>query len=108
MIKKRSFCIVLLILLFGCKNHYYEIRQDKVFFYLNHSEAQSVQLRCSIDGFKEHPARRVEGSLWEASVPLSGDIRYFYLIDQKVYLPSCQLKEEDDFGTENCIFSPDM
>jgi len=107
--KRYGFVFILFtILISGCSNHFYEIRKDRLYIYLKHSEAQNVQLRCSLDGYKEHPATKIDDDLWEVSVPFSSDMAYFYIIDNEVFLPACPFREKDDFGTENCIFVHEM
>ena len=32
----------------------------------------------------------------------------FYIVDGAVYLPQCRLKEQDDFGSANCLYIPGM
>ncbi|MFH2066989.1 MAG: hypothetical protein ABIK15_17445 [Pseudomonadota bacterium] len=104
----RSVFILLIFLATGCKSHFAEIRENRLFFYLHHSEARSVEIRCSLDGFKAHAATKTDDDLWEVSVPFTAETTYFYIIDGEVFLPACPFREKDDFGTENCIFIPDM
>ena len=92
----------------GCQSHFYKVKEDTLYFYLNRPEAQNVQLRCSFDGFKAHPAKKTDNELWEVAVPYTSEFIYFYIVDDAVFLPPCRLKEKDDFGTENCIFIPDL
>lgn len=107
--KKDWFIFVLfVVLLAGCQNHFYKVKENTLYFYLNSPEANSVQLRCSLDDFKAHPANKIDDDMWEVSVPFTSEFTYFYIVDGDVFLPSCSLKEKDDFGSENCIFVPDM
>jgi hypothetical protein len=41
------------------------------------------------------------------TVPKSGEFRYFYLVDGRIYHPDCQYREMDDFGSYNCLYKPD-
>ena len=107
--KKYWFFLVLLVVpLAGCQSHFYEVKEDTLYFYLNYPEANSVQLRCSFDGYLAHPAKKIDGDMWEVSVPFTSEFAYFYIVNDDVFLPSCRLKEKDDLGSENCIFVPDM
>lgn len=107
--KKFWFVLALFaVLLFGCQSHFYKVKEDKLYFNLHHPEARSVQLRCSFDGYKTHPAKKINDHMWEVSVPLTSEFAYFYVVDDEVFLPYCRLKEKDDFGSENCIFVSGM
>jgi hypothetical protein len=41
-------------------------------------------------------------------VPKDVEFRYFYIVDGVVYVPLCTSEEYDDFGSEICIYVPDM
>jgi hypothetical protein len=66
-----------------------------------------VTFACSLDDFKPHDARKVDGR-WVVSVPGREPFRYFYVLDGEPFLPPCDLKENDDFGSKNCIFNPHL
>jgi hypothetical protein len=93
----------------GCQRHYYKVEKDTLYFYLRHpEEARNVELRCSFDGYKAHPAIKTDNDIWEAAVPFTSEFSYFYVVDGVIVLPPCRLTEKDDFGSANCIFVPDM
>ena len=54
------------------------------------------------------PAMLTPDGSWQISVPGNESFRYFYMIDGKKFLPDCLLRENDDFGGENCIYSPEL
>ena len=91
----------------GCSTHYYRIKADMLELYLNKPGAHKVIFACSLDGFKPHEADNL-GGRWVVSVQLKDQFRYFYMIDGELFLPPCRLKEKDDFGSENCIFDPEL
>ncbi len=64
-------------------------------------------LFCSLDGFEPHETRNDDGR-WVVSLPSDSPFRYYYLLDGKMFLPPCRMKEKDDFGSENCIFDPHL
>ena len=68
---------------------------------------QEVILSCSLDDFEPHEARRVDGR-WVVSLPSGSPFRYYYVLDGEMFLPPCQMKENDDFGSANCIFDPHL
>lgn len=96
-----------IFLMAGCATHYYQIEGSTLVLYLDKPNAQQVILACSLDNFKPHEARQVNG-LWEVSLPSNNPFRYYYILDGKIFLPSCRMKENDDFGSENCIFDPQI
>lgn len=97
----------ILALLAGCSTHYNRVHGDTLNLYLYKPDARRVLLACSHDRFVPHEARN-EDKKWVVSLPAQAEFRYFYLVDGKTYLPACQLKEYDDFGSENCIYQPEL
>ena len=102
------FVAFLVLGLGGCQNHYYKVDGQELVLYLKQPEARKVQLRCSFDGFREHPARRIDDDTWVVEIPLQSEFAYFYLVDDQVFLPPCRFREADDFGSQNCIFVAGM
>jgi len=90
----------------GCSAHYHTIRDGHVDVYLKAPQAQSVSLVVSGDTFEQVQAARTELGDWKVTLIRAREFKYFYLVDGKVYLPDCLLKERDDFGSDNCVFSP--
>jgi hypothetical protein len=97
----------LIVVTTGCATHYYQVRGDTISLYLDKPDAKQVNFACSLDGFKPQSTAKVDGQ-WVMSLPSDRPFRYFYVLDGKVYLPHCQMKENDDFGSKNCIFDPQM
>lgn len=95
------------ILLTGCSTHYHQVRGDTLTLYLDKPTARQVFLACSSDMFVPHEARK-DNKRWVVSLPAGFPFRYFYLVDGEIFLPPCRMKEKDDFGSENCIFEPNL
>jgi hypothetical protein len=107
MIRNLSLGIALMWLT-GCTSHYYTQQGGSLMFYLDKPDARQVIFASSLDDFAPHAARKVDGR-W--LVALSGPprpFRYYYVVDGALYTPSCKLKENDDFGSQNCIFDPQL
>ena len=102
------FLIAVLFILSGCADHYYRIKEDSVHIYLKKPDTEKVYFASSLDGYQRHRATRIDGQTWEVLVPIDREFRYFYLIEDALYLPPCRFKEQDDFGSENCIYVPGM
>lgn len=98
---------LLLILTSGCATHYYQVDGEMLSIYLDKPDAHEVIFACSLDGFKPHAASKVDGR-WVVMLPSEGPFRYYYLLDGEVFVPPCRLREDDDFGSQNCIFEPLM
>lgn len=90
----------------GCSSHYHTARDGHVDVYLKAPDVRAVSLVISGDTFEQVPAARDRHGDWKATINKTGEFKYFYLVDGRVYLPECRLKERDDFGAENCIYSP--
>ncbi|WP_022669085.1 hypothetical protein [Desulfospira joergensenii] len=97
----------LLFLTAGCAVHYHRVQGDTLVLYLKEPHAGRVALACSLDGFEPHEARLSKGQ-WIVSLPSRESFRYYYILDKKVFIPSCPMKEKDDFGSENCIYDPEI
>ena len=99
--------IAVTLCLAGCAaTHYYERQSDRVIFYLRAPGADKVEFVSSLDAYNPHRASRLKGSRWAVTVAPNSEFRYFYIVDDTVYLPECELYEKDDFGSRNCIFVP--
>ena len=92
----------------GCASHYYWKNNDTLSIFLKMPDARQVYFLSSLDGYKPRKAIRVNDQTWQISAPAQTEFKYFYKVDGKVYLPPCRLKEQDDFGSQNCIYIPEM
>ena len=98
------------ILLFsaGCASHYFQLKGDTLHVYLRGPDAEIVYFCSSLDGYELRRATRVAEKTWEVRLPANDEFTYYYIVDGTVYLPPCRLKEYDDFGSENCVYTPDL
>jgi hypothetical protein len=103
-----GFVIVAILVFTGCAKHYYRVDKDSVDIYLKIPEAERVSFLSSLDGYKLHKAKQVDHKTWQVNVPGNTAFKYFYNVDGNVYVPPCALKENDDFGAQNCIYVPGM
>jgi hypothetical protein len=101
-------CWVLGLVAIGCSTHTYKVGADFVELLLINQRASQVQFACSLDQFAVRQTRHLGHGKWAVTVSGSHPFRYFYLVDGKIYLPDCRLKETDDLGSENCIYQPGM
>ena len=74
--------------------------------YLKNKEAEKVFILCSLDEYTPRQATYTGSGTWEAVLPNDTEFKYFYMVDGKVFVPECDMKEEDDFGSENCVYVP--
>jgi hypothetical protein len=95
----------ILVVIAGCASHTYQVQGDTLVLYLDKPDAQQVILRCSLDDFEPHEAQKVDGR-WVVFLPSGDAFRYYYVLDGKMFLPPCRMKEKDDYGSANCIFDP--
>ena len=106
--KKVAF-VTLVLVLAGCGGgHYYMVEEGDVSIYLNKADADLVFFASSLDGYKLHKADRMDDDTWEVQVPSDKEFKYFYIVDGVAYVPACEMREKDDFGSENCIYVPGM
>ena len=96
---------LLIIILSGCTpKHFVERNTDSLMFSLQRPEARRVQFAASFDHYTLHDARQNSSGLWQVTVPVNAELKYFYIVDGLIYIPECRFKEKDDFGAENCLY----
>lgn len=101
--------LVVSLAFMGCTNHSFQQRSDEaVRFSLHQPDAEEVLFCSSLDGFLRHPASRDAQGMWSRQVHVDREIRYFFLADGRVVLPDCMMMADDDFGSKNCIYAPEM
>lgn len=97
--------ILFFFLLSACAAHEYRIDGKEMTLSLKKPHAKNVVLFSSHNGFKPRAAKKKSGR-WEVQLPSNQTFRYFYRVDDALFLPDCPIKEKDDFGSENCIYDP--
>jgi hypothetical protein len=107
--KRLAWILILLVFgVSGCASHYYSIKNDVLHLYLLKPEVRSIYFASSLDAFELHSVKSMDGKTWEVQLPTDREFKYFYLVDDAVFLPPCRFMEPDDFGSKNCIFIPGM
>ncbi len=101
---KKNIIILLAVLLCACSVHQIRPAGDELRLRLKNPAANKVVLYCSFDGFEPHPASRIDDRTWEVSVPLHDNFSYFYLVDDKLFMPPCRQSQNDDFGGTSCVY----
>ena len=90
------------------QKHFAVLQGDTLSFYLIEKQAKKVFFATSLDQYQYHPAARLEGGIWEITLPNGNEFQYFYLVDGVVTVPDCQLTVPDDFGSKNCLYFSNM
>ena len=105
---KRFFSLILVLFLLtaGCTIRHYEVKNEKLHIYLKDPKAEKVYMLCSVDEYKPRQAINTGSGIWETVLSPNIEFKYFFLVDGKVFIPACELKEKDDFGSENCVYTP--
>ena len=96
-------------MLSGCSTVSYSVKRydHTIAFYARIPNAKTVYFVSNLTNFKKVKAKKESGNLWKATLPYNGGIvRYFYIVDGKVYLPPCKSYEKDDFGGKDCVYLP--
>jgi len=102
------FLLISMLVFSGCASHYYQKNNDTVSIFLKKPDARRVYFLSSLDGYKPRQADRVDSRTWKINTPAKTEFTYFYNVDGAVYLPECRLKEQDDFGSQICIYIPGL
>ncbi|HUV50198.1 MAG TPA: hypothetical protein VMW78_04160 [Anaerolineae bacterium] len=101
--------ITVLLLPIGCASrHYYTVEENTVRICLKKNDARVVYFVSSLNGFEPVMAKENGDETWDVTVPKDVEFSYFYIVDGVVYVPLCAFKENDDLGSENCIYVPSM
>ena len=103
-----SFLSLLILFTAGCAGHQYKVINQELHIYLKDKDAEKVYILSSLDGYTPRRATDTGSGTWEAVFPSDAEFKYFYLVDDKVFIPACEMKERDDFGSENCVYIPLM
>jgi hypothetical protein len=96
--------VALSICLAGCVKHYYRVQDNTVTFYLSLPEGKDVYFAHSLDHYRLHKIKKNKLGVWELAVPSGFEFSYYYIVDGDMHVPTCEFKETDDFGGQNCIF----
>jgi hypothetical protein len=102
----RPWGIFMVWILLGGFSHYFDIRNNVLTLYLKVPAARQVEFVSSLDDYQTRNTRKTDADTWVVEVPADVEFKYFYRVDGRVFLPSCRLKEKDDFGLGNCIYTP--
>ena len=102
------YMILALGILGGCATHSQKIKGDQVYLYLKDTRSQTAFFASSLDGFQRHPLIRHTQKTWAVNLSAEQEFTYFYILDGQPFIPDCPYKEKDDYGSENCIFVPDL
>ena len=100
-------CIGFALALVSCSSHYCIQNGNQLTLYLKNKEAKSVLFYYSLDSYTGQRLTQQKG-IWDVTVPAQQPFKYFYRVDNGIFLPSCPMTEKDDFGSKNCIFEPKM
>ena len=92
----------------GCATHSHSVKGDTLYLHLKRPQARVVYFACSLDGYEMRKAEKIGRATWRITLPAGVEIRYFYIVDNFIYLPPCRFREMYDFGSENCIYVPGM
>lgn len=108
---KQFSALVLLasLLISGCATHYTERpTPNTVELHLFNPSAKEVFFYSSTNDFTPQAMQRNTWRYWTVTVEIDQQFKYFYIVDGKVVIPECDLREQDDFGRYNCIYSPTL
>ena len=107
---KRPIILMLFTLgmMVGCAAPYQKMIGDQVVLHLKDATGQTAFFASSLDGFQRHPLTRNSKNSWRITLPADQEFTYFFILDHRPVIPECPYKEKDDFGFENCIFTPNL
>lgn len=92
----------------SCVSHEYKVIDQELHIYLKDKNAEKVYVLCSLDEYTPRRAKGNGSGTWEVVFPSDVEFKYVFLVDDEVFIPACKMKEEDDFGSENCVYTPLM
>lgn len=74
--------------------------------YFRVKDANSVAFYSSADGFTKNEAVK-QRKIWTVTIPESREFTYYLEKDGEIYLPECEMKQQDDFGGTVCVYQED-
>ncbi len=90
----------------GCASHFTSTpTKDSVELLLSKPFARQVLLFPSSNNFTPLVAVKKKTGYWSVTITNEDHFSYFYMVDNIVYVPDCQIKELDDFGGTNCLYT---
>ena len=92
----------------GCSTHYLRSENGQTFLYLEDRHADTVMFASSLDHFQWRSAEKINGRTWRIGIPQDIPQTYIYRVGNQIVVPDCRFRETDDFGSENCLYIPDM
>ena len=63
--------LFLVIGLTGCTSHFYQVKGELTYIYLEEPEARSVSFASSEDGYQLHQAEKIDSKTWLVTMPAS-------------------------------------
>jgi hypothetical protein len=69
-------------------------------------DAKEVIFLSSLNRYEPVLMNKTFWGTWEIILPQDKDFEYFFRVDGSPYTPECRLRQEDDWGGRQCIYSP--
>ncbi|GAB1536917.1 hypothetical protein ADMFC3_25480 [Geovibrio sp. ADMFC3] len=95
--------VFFLMLCVGCSQHSFTAKNGMLEASFRIKDAEQVSLYHSADGFQENKTGLKDGK-WQTMIKKSEHFTYFLTVDGSIFLPDCEMKQQDDFGGEICIY----
>lgn len=100
-----SFLFLPLLALTGCAPHGSPASTEEgAELLLFQPRARQVLFYSSRNRFEPQAAERRMSGYWAVTVSCDEEFTYFFEVDGNVHVPDCLLREQDDFGRNNCIY----
>jgi hypothetical protein len=100
--------LLMALMLTACTSHYVRVENGQTYLILKTRHARSVMFASSLDHFQWRSADKINGQTWRIAIPVDIPQTYIYRVDNQVFLPDCRFREQDDFGSLNCLYIPGM
>ncbi|AEI13739.1 glycoside hydrolase family 13 domain protein [Flexistipes sinusarabici DSM 4947] len=97
--------IILFLAVTACSRHYVKQSEDSLSFYYNGNGADKVIFYSDINNYAGSHFKKSDGYwIYTLDKPANvEEIKFFYKVNEKVYLPECMMKIKDEFGGKLCI-----
>lgn len=99
----KYFILVIPFLLLSCAQVSFKHTDSGLKGKFRLKDASSVSIYTSADGYAEHMAVK-DGEVWHADLPKAKEFKFFIKKDGRLFNADCPQKEQDDFGSELCIY----
>lgn len=95
-----------MLLTAGCAAVEFKTEDSVMKGYFRVKDANSVAFYSSADGYTRNMAVK-DGKRWTVTIPRTDEFTFYLETDGEIYVPECEMTQQDDFGGTVCVYQED-